>query len=111
MPVSSRAGMLKMARHDAGKAPRYEPSWYSHGRCMLWKGAKTVMFNQARLRLTAWYLAVLAVIVILLSYALYDLLVRLQQAEVEAITPIARHGVVRLFARDQGVLALQIIAI
>jgi len=42
------------------------------------------MFSAARLRLTLWYLAVLATIVVLLSVALYDVLLRLQQAEAQA---------------------------
>jgi signal transduction histidine kinase len=66
------------------------------------------MFSTARLRLTLWYLAVLAAIVILLSLALYDVLIRLQQAEVQAIGRVVRHGVAQLFARDAHALAWQI---
>src|SRR5438093_12223892 len=69
------------------------------------------MFSAARLRLTLWYLAVLAAIVVLLSVALYDVLLRLQQAEVQALGRVARHGVARLFAQDAYTLALQIGAI
>src|SRR5438876_11346856 len=69
------------------------------------------MFSAARLRLTLWYLAVLAAIVALLSLALYDVLLRLQQAEVQALGRGARHGVARLSAQDAHTLALQIGAI
>src|ERR687886_1165027 len=66
------------------------------------------MFSTARLRLTLWYLAVLAAIVILLSLALYDVLIRLQQAEEQAIGRVVRHGVAQLFAREAHALAWQI---
>lgn len=69
------------------------------------------MFDRARLRLTLWYLAVLAAIVLLLSFALYDILVHLQQSEAHAIVPTVRRGVAQLFARNQHTLALQIGAI
>src|SRR5918911_3852429 len=69
------------------------------------------MFSAARLRLTLWYLAVLGTIVLLLSVALYDVLLRLQQAEALALGRIMRHGVVQLFARDERALAWQIAAI
>jgi len=69
------------------------------------------MFDRARLRLTLWYLVVLAAIVLLLSVALYDILVRLQQTEAQTLVPTVRRGVAQLFARNQGALALQIGAI
>jgi signal transduction histidine kinase len=69
------------------------------------------MFSAARLRLTLWYLAVLGTIVVLLSLALYDVLLRLQQAEALALGRVMRHGVVQLFARDEHALAWQIGAI
>ncbi len=69
------------------------------------------MFDRARLRLTLWYLAVLAVIVLLLSVALYDVLAHLQQTEAQALVPTVRRGVAQLFARSQDTLALQIGAI
>ena len=69
------------------------------------------MFSAARLRLTLWYLAVLGTIVVLLSVALYDVLLRLQQAEAQALGRVMRHGVVQLFARDERALAWQIGAI
>ena len=69
------------------------------------------MFSAARLRLTLWYLAVLGTIVVLLSLALYEVLLRLQQAEALALERIMRHGVVQLFARDERALAWQIAAI
>src|SRR5947209_7415883 len=69
------------------------------------------MFSAARLRLTLWYLAVLATIVVLLSVALYDVLLRLQQAEAQALGRVMRHGVAQLMARDERALAGQIGAI
>jgi signal transduction histidine kinase len=66
------------------------------------------MFSTARLRLTLWYLAVLAAIVLLLSLTLYDVLLRLQQAEAQAIGRVVRHGVAQLFAREAHALAWQI---
>src|ERR671936_3215603 len=69
------------------------------------------MFSIARLRLTLWYLAVIGTIVVLLSLALYEVLLRLQQAEAQSIEPIVRHGVAQLFARDDHALAVQIGAI
>jgi signal transduction histidine kinase len=69
------------------------------------------MFDAARLRLTGWYLAVLAAIVLLLSGALYDILLHLQQSEAQALVPLAHRGVAQLFARDERALALEIGAI
>jgi signal transduction histidine kinase len=69
------------------------------------------MFSAARLRLTLWYLAILTAIVGLLSLVLYHILVSLQQAELRSLGPPVRHGVANLFARDQGILALQIVAL
>ena len=69
------------------------------------------MFDRARLRLTLWYLLVLAVIVLLLSLALYDILMHLQQSEAQAIIPTVRRGVAQLFARNKRTLALQLGAI
>ena len=69
------------------------------------------MFSAARLRLTLWYLAVLGTTVVLLSLALYEVLLRLQQAEALALGHVMRHGVVQLFARDERALAGQIGAI
>jgi signal transduction histidine kinase len=66
------------------------------------------MFSAARLRLTLWYLVVLGTIVVLLSLVLYDVLLRLQQAEALALGHVMRHGVVQLFARDERALAWQI---
>jgi signal transduction histidine kinase len=66
------------------------------------------MFSTARLRLTLWYLAVLAAIVLLLSLALYEVLLRLQQAEAQAIGRVVHHGVAQLFAREAHALAWQI---
>jgi signal transduction histidine kinase len=69
------------------------------------------MFTTARLRLTGWYLAVLAAIVLVLSFALYDLLLHLQQSEAQALVPLAHRGVAQLFARDERTLALEMGAI
>lgn len=69
------------------------------------------MFNAARLHLTLWYLAILAVIVGLLSLALYRILVSLQRAELQSVGPTVRRGIAQLFARDEGTLAVQIIAL
>lgn len=69
------------------------------------------MFDTVRLRLTGSYLAVLATIMLLLSAALYDILLRLQQSEARALVPVARHGVAALFARNEHTLALEIGAI
>jgi two-component system sensor histidine kinase CiaH len=73
------------------------------------------MFDRAHLRLTLWYLAILAVIVFLLSFALYDLLATIiQQAEADTLSPALRRGVARFFARiasTQRALALEIAAI
>src|SRR5918912_22536 len=69
------------------------------------------MFSTARLRLTLWYLAVLAAIVLLLSLALYDVLLHLQQAEVQALGRVTHQGVARLFADDARTLAIQLSAI
>jgi signal transduction histidine kinase len=69
------------------------------------------VFTVARLRLTLWYLAILAAIVGLLSLTLYHILVSLRQAELRAVGPTARHGMAVLFARDEHGLALQILAL
>jgi len=69
------------------------------------------MFDRARLRLTLWYLAILTVIVVLLSFALYDILISIQESEASAIGAITRRGVLRIFARNEHVLALEIVAI
>src|SRR5581483_9040540 len=69
------------------------------------------MFDRARLRLTGWYLAILAAIMVLLSYALYDILIHLQQSEQRAVTPVARRGVAQIFAHNERTLALEIISI
>ncbi len=76
------------------------------------------MFDRARLRLTLWYLAILAVIVLLLSLALYDILASIltsiQQAEAADVPPAFRRGVARFVAHVAGnrrTLALEIVAI
>ncbi len=69
------------------------------------------MFRSARVRLTLWYLAILAVIVGLLSFVLYRILVNLHQAEIHAISPLTRGPVARLFAQHQPTLAFQILGV
>ncbi len=75
-------------------------------------------FKGARLGLTLWYLAILAVVVLLLSFALYDvlasILASIQQAEGTDIPPALRRGVARLVAHvagDRRTLALEVGAI
>ena len=69
------------------------------------------MFHAARLRLTAWYLLILAIIVAVLSFALYRLLLLTQSAELHAAQPLARNPLVHVFARDEVILAYQIVAV
>lgn len=69
------------------------------------------MFHAARLRLTAWYLLILAVIVAMLSFALYRLLLLAQDSELHAAGTAARHSLVHAFARDEVILAYQIVAV
>jgi two-component system, OmpR family, sensor histidine kinase CiaH len=64
------------------------------------------MFDTARLRLTFWYLAIIAALIGVLSYILYDAFVHLQQAELHAVPRLAR-----FLARDEQTLALEILAI
>ncbi len=66
------------------------------------------MFDAARLRLTGWYMAILAAIVILLSVALYDILVQMQQDDLAAFGHAAQRGVARLFADNERALAVEI---
>jgi signal transduction histidine kinase len=69
------------------------------------------MFHAARLRLTAWYLLILAIIVALLSLALYRLLLLTQEAELDAVHSTTYHPLVHTFAHDQVILAYQIVAV
>ncbi len=69
------------------------------------------MFSAARLRLTLWYLAILGAIVALLSLVIYRILGSLQDSELHAIGAAQRHGVADLFARDERLLAVQILAL
>lgn len=77
-----------------------------------WKAtlART-MFHAARLRLTAWYLLLLTIIVAVLSVVLYRLLLLTQEAELQAVRPGARHPLVHAFAHDEVTLAYQIVAV
>ena len=69
------------------------------------------MFTTARIRLTLWYLAILVAIVALLSLVIYRVLISLQDTELHAIGVAQRSGIARLFARDEGTLAAQILAL
>lgn len=69
------------------------------------------MFDAARLRLTAWYTLILAIIVAVLSLALYYALLKAQQSELVSVRGHAAPLVARIFARDEGTLATEIILI
>jgi len=69
------------------------------------------MFSAARLRLTLWYLAILGAIVAVLSLVIYRILVSLQDSELHALGVAHRQGIASLFARDEGSLAVQILAL
>jgi signal transduction histidine kinase len=69
------------------------------------------MFGDARLRLTLWYLAILATIVAVLSLVIYRILISLQNNELLALGVAPRRGIASLFARDEGILAVQILAL
>ena len=69
------------------------------------------MLTTAQLRLTLWYLAILAAIIGLLSLVLYRILISLQQAELQAVRPTVRVDIAQLFARDEGTLVVQILAL
>ncbi|HVC80509.1 MAG TPA: ATP-binding protein [Chloroflexota bacterium] len=69
------------------------------------------MFNDARLRLTLWYLAILGAIVAMLSLVIYRILLSLQDSELRALGTTQRHGIAGLFARDEGTLVVQILAL
>jgi signal transduction histidine kinase len=69
------------------------------------------MFHAARLRLTAWYLITLAIIVAVLSFALYRLLLLAQQSELHSVGPATHHPLVHAFAHDEVTLAYQIVAV
>ncbi len=69
------------------------------------------MLSVARLRLTAWYLLILTVIVGLLSIGLYRLVHQVQQADLHTDQPHRSHFLADLFARETATLAYQIIAV
>lgn len=69
------------------------------------------MFDTARLRLTAWYILILATIVAMLSFALYRALLAIQQGELSSVREHTGPAIARVFARDEGQLATQILAI
>jgi signal transduction histidine kinase len=69
------------------------------------------MFRAARLRLTAWYLLILAIIVAVLSVVLYRLLLLAQEAELHAAPTGSQHPLIHAFARDEVILAYQMVAV
>jgi signal transduction histidine kinase len=66
------------------------------------------MFNAARVRLAGWYMAILAVVIGLLSVALYRLLRQVQDDDLHSAHQNARHVLANVFAHDQVTLAYQI---
>ena len=69
------------------------------------------MFGTARLRLTAWYLLTLAVVCGLLSFAVYHLLLQVQQADLHSAHTPNSHFLSRILAHESTTLAYQIIAV
>jgi signal transduction histidine kinase len=69
------------------------------------------MFHAARLRLTAWYLLILAIIVVVVSVALYRLLLVTQEAELHSAQLRDRHPLVHVFAQDETILAYWLVAV
>src|SRR5690348_7525532 len=69
------------------------------------------MFDRARWRLTAWYLAILTVIVGILSLALYHILVRIPPEAVAATQPAYNPIVGWLAELPDQTLALNLIAV
>ena len=69
------------------------------------------MFGTARLRLTAWYLLTLAVVCGLLSFALYGLLVQVQQSDLHTAHQTGGHFLARILAHESTTLAYQIVAV
>ncbi len=68
------------------------------------------MFDTARLRLTAWYTLILALILAVLSVALYLLLLSAQRSELQSVHGQVGHTISQAFAHDEVLLAYQIIA-
>lgn len=69
------------------------------------------MFTAARLRLTGWYVLILAAIVGILSVAIYRLLLIAQHSELGAVRPGTRHLLEQVFAHDEVTLAYWIAAV
>jgi signal transduction histidine kinase len=69
------------------------------------------MFTEARVRLTGWYLLILAAIIGVLSFAIYRLLLLAQQAELNAAGLHPHRVLVHAFAHDELILAYQIVAV
>jgi signal transduction histidine kinase len=69
------------------------------------------MLSVARLRLTAWYLLILTVIVGLLSIGLYRLVHQVQQADLHTQQLHRSHFLADLFAHETATLAYQIIGV
>jgi signal transduction histidine kinase len=69
------------------------------------------MIRSARLRLTAWYLLILAVIVAVLSVALYELLLVVQHDDLAQAHVTTRRSLAHVFAQDAVTLAYMLIAV
>jgi signal transduction histidine kinase len=69
------------------------------------------MFGTARLRLTAWYLLTLTVVCGLMSFALYGLLLQVQQSDLHTAHQTDGHFLARILAHESTTLAYQIIAV
>jgi two-component system, OmpR family, sensor kinase len=69
------------------------------------------MFDAARLRLTGWYTLILGLVVAILSFALYHVLLTVQESELDSAHGRAGRAIARALAHDSVTLAYQIIAI
>ncbi len=69
------------------------------------------MITAARLRLTAWYLAILGVIVGLLSFVMYRLIHQVQEADLHSNLHYRTHFLANLFAKESTTLGLEIMAV
>src|SRR6516162_5223275 len=70
------------------------------------------MFDAARLRLTVWYLLIVALIVGALSLALYELVLIVQQSgQAMVVHGAARQTLDRVFAHDDAILAYQFVGL
>lgn len=69
------------------------------------------MFSTARFRLTAWYVLILAVIVGILSAAIYSLILVAQEGEIHTATSGTRDLLERVMEQDEVSLAYHIAAV